>query len=64
MEEISTIIRAVKPLDEAIMNETRQHLDRLTKPQGSLAVLERMACQLAGVQGVAKPAAPDMSAPG
>ena len=59
MEEISTIIRAVKPLDEAIMNETRQHLDRLTKPQGSLAVLERMACQLAGVQGVAKPKVPE-----
>lgn len=59
MDEINAVIRAIRPLDEAVMNETQQRLDHLAKPQGSLAVLERMACQLAGVQGVSRPAVPE-----
>ncbi|MHC1761512.1 MAG: nicotinate-nucleotide--dimethylbenzimidazole phosphoribosyltransferase [Negativicutes bacterium] len=58
MDEILAVIHSIRPLNETVMNETQQHLDRLTKPQGSLAVLERMACQLAGIQGVSKPDVP------
>ena len=59
MEEINEVINAIRPLDEVVMLKTQKYLDRLTKPQGSLAVLERMACQLAGVQGIVKPAVPE-----
>ena len=50
MKEIDAVIQSIQALDETIMNQTQQHLDSLTKPRGSLSVLERMACQLAGVQ--------------
>lgn len=58
MDEISLVMREVQPLDEVVMRQTQQYLDRLTKPQGSLAVLERMACQISGVQRVFKPIVP------
>ena len=59
MDLINAAIASIRPLDEAVMSETQQYLDRLTKPVGSLAVLERMACQIAGVQGLSKPAVPE-----
>jgi len=59
LDEINAAIHSIRPLDEVSMNAAQQHLDRLTKPQGSLSVLERMACQLAGVQRVAKPSVPE-----
>ena len=59
MKEIDAVIQSIQALDETIMNQTQQHLDSLTKPRGSLSVLERMACQLAGVQREAKPGIPD-----
>ena len=59
MKEINSVIESIQPLDQAVMNQTQQHLDRLTKPKGSLTVLERMVCQLAGVQREAKPGIPD-----
>jgi len=58
VEEILAAIRSIRPLDAAVMNETQNHLDHLTKPMGSLAVLERMACQIAGVQGDPRPSVP------
>ncbi len=59
MDEIHAVIQNIRPLDETIMQETQKRLDRLTKPPGSLAVLEWMACRLAGVQGVARPGVPE-----
>ena len=59
METIKAVLRLITPLDEAVMQQTQQNLDKLTKPQGSLAVMEMMACRLAGVQGVAKPKIPE-----
>ncbi len=59
METINAAIRSIRPLDEVIMQQTQQRLDSLTKPRGSLAVMEMMACQLAGVQGIAKPGVPE-----
>jgi nicotinate-nucleotide--dimethylbenzimidazole phosphoribosyltransferase len=44
-------IAAVGPLDATAMRETRQILDSLTKPPGSLGRLEGLATWLAGVTG-------------
>ncbi len=38
------------------MDQARQHQDRLTKPQGALGDLERVAIQLAGITGTLAPA--------
>jgi nicotinate-nucleotide--dimethylbenzimidazole phosphoribosyltransferase len=46
---------AIEPLDEAAMAATRAHLDRLTKPPGSLGRLERLVEQLAGITGSPTP---------
>jgi nicotinate-nucleotide--dimethylbenzimidazole phosphoribosyltransferase len=46
---------AIEPLDEAAMAATRAHLDRLTKPPGSLGRLERLVVQLAGITGSPTP---------
>jgi len=42
---------AIEPLDEAAMAAARAHLDRLTKPPGSLGRLEQLVVQLAGITG-------------
>jgi nicotinate-nucleotide--dimethylbenzimidazole phosphoribosyltransferase len=44
-----------EPLDEAAMAAVRAHLDRLTKPPGSLGRLERLVEQLAGITGSSTP---------
>jgi nicotinate-nucleotide--dimethylbenzimidazole phosphoribosyltransferase len=46
---------AIEPLDEAAMAAVRVHLDRLTKPPGSLGRLERLVEQLAGISGSPAP---------
>ena len=46
---------AIEPLDEAAMAAARAHLDRLTKPPGSLGRLERLVEQLAGITGSPAP---------
>src|SRR5215207_8118123 len=50
-----TIQAAIRPLDEAAMAAVRGHLDRLTKPPGSLGRLERLVEQLAGISGSPTP---------
>jgi nicotinate-nucleotide--dimethylbenzimidazole phosphoribosyltransferase len=50
-----TIEAAIEPLDEAAMAVVRGHLDRLTKPPGSLGRLERLVEQLAGISGSPTP---------
>ena len=50
-----TVHAAIKPLDEAAMAAARAHLDRLTKPPGSLGRLERLVVQLAGISGSPTP---------
>ncbi len=51
MEKLNETIASVGPLDEAAMQATRERQDQLTKPQGSLGVLEELSVQLAGIQG-------------
>jgi nicotinate-nucleotide--dimethylbenzimidazole phosphoribosyltransferase len=41
----------IAPADESAMAEASAHLDRLTKPPGSLGELETIAMRLAGIRG-------------
>jgi nicotinate-nucleotide--dimethylbenzimidazole phosphoribosyltransferase len=45
--------------DEAAARSTAAHLDRLTKPRGSLGRLEALAVQLAGIAGESPPPVPE-----
>jgi len=45
----------VRPLDADAMRATAAHLDRLTKPPGSLGRLETLLVELAGITGRADP---------
>jgi nicotinate-nucleotide--dimethylbenzimidazole phosphoribosyltransferase len=51
-------IAAVVPRDAAAERAARDRLDRMTKPPGSLGVLEDVAAQLAGISGSCPPPAP------
>jgi nicotinate-nucleotide--dimethylbenzimidazole phosphoribosyltransferase len=46
-------------IDEAAARSTATHLDRLTKPRGSLGRLETVAVQLAGIAGESPPPVPE-----
>ncbi|MGY1806045.1 nicotinate-nucleotide--dimethylbenzimidazole phosphoribosyltransferase [Blastococcus sp. SYSU D00669] len=48
---LDTTIAAVRPRDAAAERAARERLDRMTKPPGSLGVLEDVAAQLAGIAG-------------
>jgi nicotinate-nucleotide--dimethylbenzimidazole phosphoribosyltransferase len=48
-------IEAVEPLDQSAMAATRDRLDHLTKPPGSLGRLERLAIQVAGITANTRP---------
>jgi len=52
---LAQTIGNVSPLDQEAMAEARSRQDRLTKPQGSLGRLERLAAQVAGITGRARP---------
>jgi len=52
---LSTMPDAIGPLDASAMAAARAHLDRLTKPPGSLGRLETLVEQLAGISGSAAP---------
>jgi nicotinate-nucleotide--dimethylbenzimidazole phosphoribosyltransferase len=45
----------IPPIDETSANQARQHQDQLTKPQGSLGLLEELSIKLAGIQASPKP---------
>jgi len=55
---LAELIASVPPLDQAASGASRQRQDLLTKPPGSLGRLERLATQLAGITGVARPRLP------
>ena len=44
-----------RPLNELCMQQTRDRIDQLVKPQGSLGKLEEIAIQLAGIYGTNTP---------
>jgi nicotinate-nucleotide--dimethylbenzimidazole phosphoribosyltransferase len=51
VDEIRTALAGVGPLDEAAMAAAQRHLDRLTKPPGSLGRIETLVVTLAGITG-------------
>jgi nicotinate-nucleotide--dimethylbenzimidazole phosphoribosyltransferase len=55
---LGTTIAAVVPRDAAAERAARERLDRMTKPPGSLGVLEDVAAQLAGIAGSCPPPLP------
>ncbi|WP_214415181.1 nicotinate-nucleotide--dimethylbenzimidazole phosphoribosyltransferase [Sphaerisporangium fuscum] len=58
MELLTQTLAAIRPADQEAMAEARAHQDRLTKPRGSLGVLEDVAVRLAGVAGACPPPLP------
>jgi nicotinate-nucleotide--dimethylbenzimidazole phosphoribosyltransferase len=50
MDKLSKTINSIKPLDKEAMQQARARQDQLTKPQGSLGVLEELSVKLAGIQ--------------
>jgi len=55
-------LAALTPPDDAAASAAAEHLDRLTKPPGSLGLLEDLAIQLAGIAGVSPPPVPEPAA--
>lgn len=51
MSELSKLTSAIGDLDAGAMNAARQRQDQLTKPAGSLGVLEQISIRLAGIGG-------------
>ncbi|GAA0388038.1 hypothetical protein GCM10009530_43900 [Microbispora corallina] len=58
MTPLDEAIDAIRPIDARAIAEARAHQDRLTKPRGSLGVLEDVAVQLSGIAGVCPPPMP------
>lgn len=55
MNELKKICDSITGLNTAVMQKTQFRLDRLTKPAGSLGVLEELAKQIAGITGKERP---------
>ncbi len=55
MSNLPSVLKAICPLDVQAMEAARHRLLRLTKPPGSLGVLEDLAVQVAGITGQALP---------
>jgi len=52
---IDQLIKNIRPLDDEAMQKAAARLNNLTKPVGSLGVLEDLAIQLAGITGEVMP---------
>ena len=55
MDKLQSIIRRISPLDQEAMRQAQARQDNLTKPRGSLGLLEELSVKVAGIQGVAQP---------
>ncbi|WP_433473600.1 nicotinate-nucleotide--dimethylbenzimidazole phosphoribosyltransferase [Spirillospora sp. CA-142024] len=62
MTLIEETVASIAPLDEAAMRDARDHQARLTKPPGSLGVLEELSVRLAGLAGRCPPPLPEPAA--
>lgn len=62
MTLLADTLEAVRPLDASAMADARERQDRLTKPRGSLGVLEDISVQLAGLAGRCPPPMPEPAA--
>src|SRR5690606_15293683 len=59
---IEQTIASIPALDETAMRDARDHQARLTKPPGSLGVLEEVSVRLAGLAGQCPPPLPEPAA--
>ncbi|MBA2940405.1 nicotinate-nucleotide--dimethylbenzimidazole phosphoribosyltransferase [Paenibacillus sp. CGMCC 1.16610] len=55
MSKLQTMIGAIEPIHADMVDQANNHLNQLTKPQGSLGKLEDIARQVAGITGEVKP---------
>lgn len=55
MEILEQALAQIRPLDRAAMTRAQVRLDSLTKPPGSLGVLEELGVKLAGITGRVPP---------
>lgn len=51
MKKMQSTINSIGVLDAAAIEQAKAHQDRLTKPQGSLGLLEDISVQMAGIKG-------------
>jgi nicotinate-nucleotide--dimethylbenzimidazole phosphoribosyltransferase len=58
LPDLSDVIAAIAPPDAAAMAAARQRQDRMTKPRGSLGMLEDVSVRLAGLAGDCPPPLP------
>jgi nicotinate-nucleotide--dimethylbenzimidazole phosphoribosyltransferase len=59
MRLLDETVAAIRPADPAAIAEARDRQSRMTKPAGSLGVLEDVSVQLAGVAGECPPPMPE-----
>lgn len=62
MPKLESTINKIQPLHKEVMEKTQARLDDLTKPPGSLGVLESIAKQIAGITGQVIPGLPKKAA--
>ena len=62
MTLLDDTLAEIRPLDPAAVSEARDRQGRLTKPRGSLGVLEDLSAQLAGLSGSCPPPLPEPAA--
>ncbi|NOU87639.1 nicotinate-nucleotide--dimethylbenzimidazole phosphoribosyltransferase [Paenibacillus sp. LMG 31460] len=55
MNRMQEIIDSIRPVYQEVVNQANEHLNQLTKPQGSLGKLEDIARQVAGITGEVMP---------
>jgi len=59
VSQLNETVQTIVLPDQAAMQEARQRQERLTKPPGSLGVLEDLSVQLAGIAGQCPPPLPE-----
>ncbi|NPV27446.1 MAG: nicotinate-nucleotide--dimethylbenzimidazole phosphoribosyltransferase [Firmicutes bacterium] len=59
MSLLQATIVSIKDLDQGAIEQAQRRLDNLTKPPGSLGVLEEIAARLAGITGNPRPVVGD-----
>jgi nicotinate-nucleotide--dimethylbenzimidazole phosphoribosyltransferase len=55
MNNLHNLINAIEPIHQEVALQANDHLNQLTKPQGSLGKLEDIARQVAGITGEVMP---------
>ena len=62
VDALAEVTAAIRPLDAEAVAAARERQDRMTKPPGSLGVLEDVSVQLAGLAGECPPPLPEPAA--